>query len=496
MKLPLFSLLLAVLLLPVWGAKPNIVLFVTDDQSPIAGCYGSPIVQTPHLDALAKEGTRFTLAFATTASCSASRSVILTGLHNHANGQFGHVHDYHKFETFASCAAISLPQQLKSLGYRTAHIGKLHVAPESVYHFDRYLKTTGGANNTPKWVDACKPLFSEKTDAPFFLCFWTNDPHRSGAVVESAPEKLKANRFGNPPVGQSYPGTEEVTYDPAILPVPAFLPDTPECRRELAQYYQSVTRTDKALGALVSALKEAGQYENTLILFTADHGMAFPGAKTTVYEAGLQVPFVVRMPGVAGGKANDAMISHVDIVPSLLDVAGGYDASKKGPKTVLPVEKPGVGENAGPKFDRYHGRSWMGLLGKEHSDGWDEVAASHSFHEIQMYYPMRALRDRRYKLIWNIAAPLPYPFASDLWAASTWQAQFQKGKDALYGQRTVDSYIHRPSFELYDLATDPAESKNLADDPAQAARLAGMKERLKTAQKETADPWILKWNYE
>lgn len=478
-------------------AKPNIVLFVTDDQSPIAGCYGSPLIQTPHLDALAKEGTRFTQAFATTASCSASRSVILTGLQNHANGQYGHVHDYHKFETFESCSALSLPLQLKSLGYRTAHIGKLHVAPESVYHFDAYLQGKGGANNTPMWVEACKPLFQEKSEKPFFLCFWTNDPHRSGATLNSAPEKLKANRFGNPPAGESYDGTEEVTYDPQKLPVPEFLPDTSECRRELAQYYQSVTRTDKALGSLIAALKEAGQYENTLIVFTADHGMAFPGAKTTVYEAGLQVPFVVRMPGQAkAGVANDAMISHADITPSLLDAAEGYDAEKQAPKAFLGVDKLGKGENPGPAFKRYHGKSWIGLLGKEHGEGWDQVAASHTFHEIQMYYPMRAVRDRRFKLIWNLAAPLPYPFASDLWAASTWQAQFEKGLDAPYGKRTVGSYIQRPSFELYDLVADPSESKNLAGDPAFSGQLALMKDRLKAMQKETGDPWIMKWEYE
>jgi N-sulfoglucosamine sulfohydrolase len=113
-----------------------------------------------------------------------------------------------------------------------------------------------------------------------------------------------------------------------------------------------------------------------------------------------------------------------------------------------------------------------------------------------MYYPMRSIRDRHFKLIWNIASPLPYPFASDLWAASTWQAQYQKGLDAPYGKRTVGSYIQRPKFELYDLANDPAESRNLADDPAHAAQLAALKERLKAAQKATGDPWLLKWQYE
>jgi N-sulfoglucosamine sulfohydrolase len=422
--------------------------------------------------------------------------VLLTGLHNHANGQFGHTHDYHKFETFAGCAALSLPRQLQALGYRTAHIGKLHVAPESVYSFDRWLKS-GHAHNTPQWVGACRPLFEEKSDQPFFLCFWTTDPHRGGGDEPTAPEKWKPNRFGNPPAGRSYPGTEEVVYDPATLPVPAFLPDTIECRRELAQYYQSCTRTDRALGALVAALRAAGQYENTLIVFTADHGMAFPGAKTTVYEAGLHVPLVVKRPGAArGGIVNDAMISHADLTPSLLDAAGGYDAARRAPAQLLPAAPVGHGENAGPKFTRYHGRSWLGLLGQEHGAGWDEVMASHTFHEIQMYYPMRALRDRRFKLIWNIAAPLPYPFASDLWVASTWQAQFQKGLAAPYGKRTVGSYIQRPAFELYDLEADPAESKNLATSPAFATLLAAMKTRLKAAQKETGDPWVMKWEYE
>jgi N-sulfoglucosamine sulfohydrolase len=494
---PLLTILVTLFTLSrAFPGPPNIVLFVTDDQSPIAGCYGSPVIQTPHLDRLAAEGTRFTQAYATTASCSASRSVILTGLHNHANGQYGHTHDYHKFESFKSCAALSLPLQLKSLGYRTAHIGKLHVAPESVFGFDTYLKS-GPTHNTPAWVDACGPLFQEKSGAPFFLCFWTTDPHRSGDTEDSAPQELKPNRFGNPPKGQSYPGTEEMSYDPASLPVPAFLPDTPECRAELAQYYQSVTRTDKALGALVAALKKAGQYENTLIVFTADHGMAFPGAKTTVYEAGLHVPFVVRLPGgKSGGAVNDALISHADLTPSLLDAAGGYDAEKRTPKKLLPTPAHGVGENAGPKFTRYHGRSWLGLAGQTKSDGWDEVAASHTFHEIQMYYPMRALRDRRYKLIWNIAAPLPYPFATDLWAASTWQAQFRKGLYTPYGSRTVGSYINRPSFELYELQKDPAESRNLAADPAHKERLESMKQRLKAVQKATDDPWVMKWEYE
>ena len=121
-----------------FSAEKNIILFVTDDQSPDAGCYGNKIIKMPNLDMLASDGTLFKHAFATTASCSASRSVILTGLHNHLNGQFGHQHNYHKFSSFHNIQ--SLPVLLHRQGYRTARIGKFHVAPEPVYHFETKLK--------------------------------------------------------------------------------------------------------------------------------------------------------------------------------------------------------------------------------------------------------------------------------------------------------------------------------------------------------------------
>ena len=113
-----------------------------------------------------------------------------------------------------------------------------------------------------------------------------------------------------------------------------------------------------------------------------------------------------------------------------------------------------------------------------------------------MYYPMRVIRTRKYKLIWNLAHGLPYPFASDLWAAPTWQDVYRQGMDAYYGKRTVHDYIHRPKFELYDLEADPDESVNLADSAKHAAVLQELQARLKAFQKATQDPWVLKWNYE
>ena len=113
-----------------------------------------------------------------------------------------------------------------------------------------------------------------------------------------------------------------------------------------------------------------------------------------------------------------------------------------------------------------------------------------------MYYPMRVIRDDQYKLIWNIAHPLPYPFASDLWAASSFQAQYQQSMSAPYGQKTVREYIHRPEFEFFKIDQDPHEANNLAGNSKHTAALELYKEKLKAAQSKFHDPWIMKWKHE
>lgn len=451
--------------------RPNIVLFVTDDQSPDAGVFGNDVIKTANLDRLAAEGTVFENAFCTTASCSASRSVILSGLHNHYNGHYGHEHAYHHFSSFGRVK--SLPVRLTESGYETIRIGKYHVAPESVYQFDVALP--GNLRNPVEMADNVKKHLAERTSgAPFFLYFCTADPHRGGGERTDLPYGPDA--FGNSLDG--YPGVESVYYDPAAVRVPPFLPDTPTCRAELAMYYESISRIDQGLGRLVSVLKELGVYDNTIVIFTSDHGMAFPGAKTTLYEPGMRVPMIVRDCRLEQFPVrNSAMISHVDLAPTILDMAEALDGLANDPHD-------------------FHGRSWADLTGKESAEGWDKVYASHTFHEIQMYYPMKVVHGRRYKLIWNIAYPLPYPFASDLWAAPTWKRQYEQGPDTLYGKRTVERYIHRPQFELFDLQNDPDEMENLADKPEHAKLLETMKDELKAFQEKTKDPWIMKWDYE
>lgn len=446
--------------------RPNVVLIVSDDHGLDAlGCYGNPVIKTPNLDSLAAQGVRFTHAFCTSASCSASRSVILTGLYNHATGQYGHQHSYHHFVSFENIK--SLPVLLSEAGYRTTRIGKYHVAPEDVYKFDLVLR--GNSRSPVEMAEKCADFIAANDRRPFFLYFCTSDPHRGGGKADELP--YKPDRFGNRAKG--YPGVREVRYDPKDVIVPPFLPDIPECRAELAQYYQSVSRVDQGVGELMSVLKKAGKYNNTLIIYISDNGIAFPGAKTTLYEPGMNLPYIVRTPWQKKkGITCDALINYADLAPTILDFAGALTDKTK-----------------------FHGRPFKSVLEQEHPKGWDVTYASHTFHEITMYYPMRVVRQRRYKLIWNIAHGLDYPFASDLWASATWQAVIKRG-DRYYGKRAVRAYLHRPQFELYDLKNDPDEVKNLAANPQYEHLLAELKADLKAFQKRTKDPWIIKWQYE
>ncbi len=492
MQLLLSLVLLLSLNIAAVAAPRNVVLIVADDQGQDAGCYGNPVLKTPNLDALAADGTRFKYAYCTTASCSPSRSVILTGLFSHANGQYGLEHADHHFRSFDDVQ--SLPAMLSSAGYRTARAGKFHVGPESVYHFDQVLP--GNTRNPVAMANHCRELIEAKSDTPFFIYFCTGDPHRAD-VAKWLPHR--PNSFGNKPPGESYPGVEPVRYKPEEVIVPPFLPDTPACRAELAQYYESVSRVDAGLGRLVEILKQAGKFDDTLIIYLSDNGIPFPGAKTSAYEPSLRLPCIVRNPDAKKrGVVSDALVSWVDIAPTILEFTGvlnhrGLAHFAESSEQNVPVPLPRGGSETGPKL---HGRSFLPILDEEKPAGWDEVYVSHTFHEVTMYYPMRVVRSGRYKLIWNIAHPLPFPFASDLWGSATWQDSLKHGDDFVYGKRTIKNFVQRPQFELYDLEADPDEIHNLAADPRHHDALVKLQKNLRDFQKRTGDPWELKWERE
>jgi N-sulfoglucosamine sulfohydrolase len=446
------------------SSRLNVILFVVDDHGTDAlGCYGNPIIKTPNLDNFANSGIRFTNAYCTAATCSASRASILTGKYGHATGHYGHAHAYHHFSTYDTIKA--LPVYLEEDGYFTARIGKYHLAPDDVYRFNEVLEAD--PRNTVEMAENCRNvIMGEK---PFFLYFCTDDPHR-GAPFQNEIWDMP-NNFGNKKEG--YPGVETVEYDPDSVIVPDFLPDSRECRMELAQYYQSVSRIDQGFGRLMEILKESEKDDNTLIIYISDNGIAFPGAKTTTYDPGIKLPCIVSAPGLRrAGEVNDAMISWVDLTPTILDYAG--------------IDPEGL---------YFHGRSFKSIVDEETPEGWDVIYASHTFHEITMYYPMRVIRDRNYKLIWNIAWRMEYPFASDLWAASTWQGVYRRDEE-FYGKRTVDSYLFRPEYELYDMVNDPDETNNLSANEAYLPVLDSLKLKLKEFQLTTFDPWIVSQDHE
>lgn len=428
-------------------ARRNVLLLIADDQGLDAGCYGTGI-RTPHIDALASKGTRFTNAFAAVSSCSPSRSVLYTGLYSHTNGMYGLAHDVHNQSLLDGIE--TLPVMLKRAGYATALVGKKHVRPDSAFVYDAELAPEKSGIRDVAFMADEALRFIRDVDGPFFVTVAYSDPHR--APVD----------YGN----RKWPRVEPVRYDPAKVPLPAHLPDLPEVRADLAQYYESVSRLDSGIGMLLEGVRAAGHADDTLIIYLSDNGRPFPGAKTNLYDPGLHLPLIVHAPGTRGAAVNDAMVSFIDIVPTILDWT-----QTPQPARALP------------------GRSILPLLGKSSGAGWDRVFASHDFHEINQYYPMRSVRTRTHNYILNIAHPLDYPIAGDVAGSPSLKA-ISADPAARLGKRTQAAYLKRPAEELYDLQRDPDEVRNLVDTPEAQSLLADLRRQLFEFRRDTRDPWL------
>jgi len=432
----------------------NVLLLIADDLGLHTGEYGDPSARTPNLDRMAREGVRFNNAFCTTASCSASRSVILSGLHNHANGQYGHAHDFHNQSYLPFVRP--LPRILKDAGYSTGVVGKLHVNPESAFSWD--MSVPGNQRNVFGMARMARKFIQSAGGRPWYLHVGYGDPHRA------------AEGFAN----QEYPGVKRNPFDPARARVPSFLSDNVATRGEIAEHYEAANRLDQGIGFMFDVLRETGQLKNTLVVFLSDNGIPFPNAKTNVYDAGIHLPLLVRSPAQQRrGLVNDAMVSFVDLLPTIVEWAGA-----KMPE--YPV----------------HGRSFLPILEQGNPPGWDRVHFSHTFHELTMYYPMRGMRTKQYKYIRNLYPELTYPHATDLWASATWQSVLRQGKAGKVGQRPITEYLHRKGEELYDITRDPDEVNNLASSPSHRTVLDRMRAEVADYRRKTGDPWLLNDTYE
>jgi N-sulfoglucosamine sulfohydrolase len=439
--------------LPVSAGPKNVVLLVADDLGMQVGCYGDPVAKTPNIDALATSGTRFTNGFASVASCSPSRATMLTGMPTHQSGQYGLAHADHNFHSFNKTKG--LPALLAPAGYRSGVIAKLHVLPKESYPFDAEMP--GNGRNPVQIAEQAQKFLADTGDKPFFLLVGFTDPHRA------------AKGFAND--GKYPPAVPVVKFDPKTVPVPYHLPDSPEVRAELAEYYQSVARMDHGVGMVLKVLEDAKKLDDTLVIFLSDNGIPFPGAKTTLYDSGIHLPLVIRKPGQKPGVTCTAMASWTDLAPTILDWAGAKPSAE------------------------LRGRSLLPVLEQENPSGWDEVYGSHQFHEVTMYYPMRAVRTREYKYVLNLANALEYPHASDLWGSDSWQGILKRG-DKMMGQKSVEAFLRRPKEELYDLRSDPNELKNVAGEAGYQQQLVQLRTKLQAWRDQTKDPWLIKDRHE
>jgi N-sulfoglucosamine sulfohydrolase len=436
------------------GPARNILLIIADDQGYDLSCCGGR-VKTPVLDGLAVQGTLFTQGYATVSSCSSSRATLYTGLYSHTNGMYGLAHDVHNFSLLDDVK--TLPWMLQQAGYGTALVGKKHVKPDALLPYDDWLAPElPGIRDVAAMAHLAGQWIRAQGKRPFFLTVGYSDPHRDAA------------NFGN---SRTWPEVEREIYSPSDVLIPSHLPDLPGVRQDLAQYYESVSRLDSGVGILLRELRDAGHEDDTLVIYLSDNGRPFPGAKDNLYEPGLHLPLLIRSPKQGKRSVrNDSLVSWIDIAPTILDWAR-------------------VSPPAGYRYAPLPGRSLLSLLEETHSVGFDRIYATHSFHEINQYYPMRSIRTRRYSYFLNLEPSLAVPVASDVQLSPSWKA-ITSTPGAKLGKRTLDAFTHRPSEELYDLSADPDEVANLAADSSHAAVLADLRNQVKEWRAATHDPWL------
>lgn len=435
--------------------RPNVILIVSEDHGPHLGCYGDPNARTPNLDRLASQGVRFDRHHTTCAVCSPGRASILTGLYPHQNGQIDlATHNYAMYRPFAS-----LPTILKAHGYRTARLGKLHINPEEAVPFDFVWNErefiSFAHRDVVETARVAGTFASEAADKgePFFLYACFSDAHfPMHHVSHGVPE--------NP-----LTGADVILSD--FCPI-----DAPHMRDRLAGYYNCLERLDDGVGRLLDAMPESER--ETIVVFTTDHGQQFPRGKTTCYEGGLKVPWIVHAPGrVASGHACDELTSHVDILPTMLDMLD----------VPVPAQRPGL--SALPAL------SGGPFAGHEHIVGeWTGAPPN--------WYPQRSIRDDRFKLIVNYQPERRNVGSNAYLNGGPWETCLDdEDRSALTDdlRQALERAVQPPAEELYDLRNDPQELHNLAADPAHTETQATLRAALVEWQRQhddrLADPEVL-----
>ena len=414
--------------------RPNILLIILHDLGTRLGCYGETSIQTPALDDLAAEGVLFRNHFCTAPFCSPSRGAIFTGKYPHTNGLMGLVNlawDLPEGNT-------TLAQMLGNVGYDTFLFGMQHEVkdPARLGFHKHYIPQRDMGHG----LTSCKnvaPMVSDflaqrgKSDrAPFYARVGFFEVHRRGSGGYR----------------------EYESDDPDGANVPSYLKDTPGTREDLAAFHGAIRFTDNAVGGILDALDKSGLSDNTIVVFTTDHGIAFPRAKATLYDPGVRTTLIMRWPeGINGGRTYTELMSNIDLLPSLLGAAGAP----------VPAD--------------VQGRSFLNLLrGSDYvPNEWIFAEKNTSHNDVK-----RCIRTQRHKYIRNYNEGPKLQLPTDIEQSST---RRDMGDEHL---------APRPTVELYDLLEDPSEMENLAGRPELADVEDDLASRLRKIMEETGDPLL------
>ncbi|MDR2037453.1 MAG: sulfatase [Bacteroidales bacterium] len=419
--------------------KPNIIVFIADDAGMDFGCYGNKNIHTPHIDQLAASGLKFEKAFLTSPQSSPSRTSMMTGMFAHTIG----TEDLH---TPIDENTRMIPSYLKEAGYRTGVMMKTHWGNNGDRQFDwvdpgkGWYKEEPISNNNPV-LSRYKAFLDQDKKQPFFLWVGFIDPHR--------PYHTEGNVQQN---------------DPNKVTVPPYYVDDPSTRRDLADYYDEISRLDRHIGIMMKELEDRNLLDNTVIIFLSDNGMPFPRAKGTLYDAGIQTPLIFSWKGkIQGGSVHrNGLVSTIDLAPTILDLAG--------------MDIP----------EEMYGKSLSPLLYHPSERGREYIFAERNWHNCDEY--IRCIRTEKYKLIYNAYYELPHGTAIDLSTSPTWYALKKVQKEDMLTKEQRNIFIcPRPMIEIYDLQKDKYELNNVADEQPYLAEGKKLVSMLLKWQKDTGD---------
>ncbi len=456
--------------------RPNVLLITADDMNyntpGVTGCKTAEI--TPNIDRLASEGIRFQQAHVAVAVCQPSRECLMTGRYPHHNGATGFYPINPDVPT--------LQESLKSAGYLLGILGKVgHLKPAGKFPWDfqHDAADLGNGRNPSLYFKFTKEFFDNAKSAgkPFFLMANSHDPHRpwagsegehgrkgAGKAVGKArqPQGDDTEGFGE---GGTYPPPGRI-YKPEEIAVPGFLPDLPDVRKEVAQYYSSAHRCDQTVGEVLRALKESGFEDNTLVMFLSDNGMSMPFAKSNCYFTSTRTPWIVRWPGKIKPRVmdEDNFICGIDYMPTILDALG------------LPLP-PGM-----------DGRSFLPLLKGETQQDRDHVFTCYNDTSGKKHFPMRCLQNKRFGYIFNAWSDGKTQYHAEPMSGLTFKAmELAATTDKSVAQR-VEMLLHRVPEEFYDFQADPDALHNLIADAKYAQQIQKMRSDMLAWMEKTKDP--------